>query len=424
MDQFKLGNSYCYGHGVPQDYKKAYYWYRLAARQGYAKAQSNLGVLYYRGQGVPQDYEVAYKWLILAQASSDSTAATSATNLLKLLVPRMTPDQIAEGQRLARQWTLAKNPPPPSPSSSQPLVAQTGGASPSASSGDLSEIKQEIQSLNEKLERPKPKPSVPSYDSPVDHPSFRLPVSRNRYAVVVGVEHYPAGVPSATFSDRDARAVKANLIALGYPVSHIRLLLDDRATVGRLRAVLETWLPRNVPKGGEVLFYFAGHGGTDAKTREAYLVPWDGDPEDLSETALSLKDVEGMLGRLPLSRGIIVADSCFSGAGGRSILPKGTRPIAVEASYVRPVSGGHLSVFGASKGDQISGDLPKQGHGIFTYYFLRGLEGQAKTGNKVTVKSLERYLSRTVPNAFRHRYDSGEQTPVLYGDTGGVLVRF
>jgi len=262
------------------------------------------------------------------------------------------------------------------------------------------------------------------YDSPVDHPSFKLSEHSSWYAVVVGVERYPNGIPPAEFSDRDAQAVKTNLIALGYPESHIRMLTNDQATDARIKATLKQWLPRNVPKGGRVLFYFAGHGGMDATSKTAYLVPFDGDPEDLADTALSVGEAEREIGELPLSQGIIVADACFSGAGGRSVLAKGARPLitVLRTPYKTPYR--NLTVFGASRGNQISGELPKEGHGIFTYYFLRGLEGQAKTGNAVTPVSMKRYLSRTVPMAFRHHYNSGEQNPVVSGDMGGVLVKY
>jgi len=262
------------------------------------------------------------------------------------------------------------------------------------------------------------------YYSPVDHPLFKLPEHSSWYAVVVGVERYPNGIPSAEFSDRDAWAVKANLIALGYPESHIRLLTDDQATNSRIRVTLKNWLPRNVPDGGQVLFYFAGHCGTAATSKTAYLVPWDGDPADLSDTALSLEDIEQMIGRLHLSRGIIVADACFSGAGGRSIIPKGSRPLITIHRNLYQTPYKNLTVFGASEGNQISGDLSNQGHGIFTYYFLLGLEGKAKYHHDVTVKSLEHYLSKKVPQAFRHHYNSGEQNPVVSGDMGGVLAKY
>jgi len=159
-------------------------------------------------------------------------------------------------------------------------------------------------------------------------------------------------------------------------------------------------------------------------SKTAYLVPFDGDPEDLADTALSVGEVEREISKLPLSQGIIVADACFSGAGGRSVLAKGARPLitVVRTPYATPYR--NLTVFGASKRNQISGDLPKQGHGIFTYYFLRGLEGKAKAGNAVTTRSLERYLARTVPLAFRHHYDSGEQNPVVSGNMRWTLVKY
>ena len=60
--------------GIPQDYKEAVKWYRLAADQGYASAQFLLGTMYFNGQGVPQDYKEAVKWYRLAAEQGDSSA--------------------------------------------------------------------------------------------------------------------------------------------------------------------------------------------------------------------------------------------------------------------------------------------------------------------------------------------------------------
>ena len=106
--QYSLGLLYYKGQGVPKDHGKGAHWFRLAANQGNARAQFNLGLLYWIGHGVPVDYEVAYKWFVLAKASNDSYVSKIASKKLKLLIPLMTHDQIAEGQRLARKWTLAK----------------------------------------------------------------------------------------------------------------------------------------------------------------------------------------------------------------------------------------------------------------------------------------------------------------------------
>ncbi len=99
--QSNLGSMYEYGEGVPQDDKEAARWYRLAADQGYAIAQSNLGLMYEYGEGVPQDDVQARMWLNLAAAQGDELARINRDRLTK----QMTPVQLAEAQRLAREWT-------------------------------------------------------------------------------------------------------------------------------------------------------------------------------------------------------------------------------------------------------------------------------------------------------------------------------
>jgi clan AA aspartic protease (TIGR02281 family) len=98
--QNALGIMYERGRGVAQDYAEAAKWYRKAAEQGEAFAQTNLGFMYERGWGVAQDYALAYMWHNLAAAQSDNYAAKTRDEL----AAKMTPGQIAEAQRLARDW--------------------------------------------------------------------------------------------------------------------------------------------------------------------------------------------------------------------------------------------------------------------------------------------------------------------------------
>jgi uncharacterized protein len=98
--QNNLGVMYDQGQGVPQDYAEAVKWYRKAAEQGHAKAQSNLGVMYGNGQGVPQDYVQAHMWWNLSAAQGNENAVKNRDIVAKL----MTPAQIAEAQKLAREW--------------------------------------------------------------------------------------------------------------------------------------------------------------------------------------------------------------------------------------------------------------------------------------------------------------------------------
>lgn len=98
--QYGLGVMYDNGEGVPQDYAEALRWYRKAAEQGGASAQYNLGNLYRRGQGVPQDYIEAHKWFNLSAVAGDA----DAVNNRDLVEKKMTGAQIAEAQKLAREW--------------------------------------------------------------------------------------------------------------------------------------------------------------------------------------------------------------------------------------------------------------------------------------------------------------------------------
>ncbi len=105
--QHNLGVMYGKGQGVPQDYAEAVKWYRLAAAQGVAMTQLELGLKYAKGRGVPQDYVQAHMWLNLAASRFSASEAEDwelAVHNRDLVASKMTPAQIAEAQKLAREW--------------------------------------------------------------------------------------------------------------------------------------------------------------------------------------------------------------------------------------------------------------------------------------------------------------------------------
>jgi uncharacterized protein len=102
--QYNLGYMYSIGQGIPQDYAKAVKWLRKAADQGNANAQSNLGVIYANGAGVLQDSVLAHMWFNMSGANGNKKGPDNRARIEK----SMTPAQIAEAQKLARECMAKK----------------------------------------------------------------------------------------------------------------------------------------------------------------------------------------------------------------------------------------------------------------------------------------------------------------------------
>ncbi|MFG1393037.1 tetratricopeptide repeat protein [Xanthobacter agilis] len=102
--QAMLGLLYEYGHGVPQDFAVAAWWYGCAAERGDANGQYLLGRLYDKGRGVPQDVVLAQKWLILAAARSGRPERETYVRIRDAVASKMSRAQITLAQQLALQW--------------------------------------------------------------------------------------------------------------------------------------------------------------------------------------------------------------------------------------------------------------------------------------------------------------------------------
>ena len=102
--QHGLAGAYHSGNGVRKDVAKAVEWCRKSAEQNYALSQVSMGTFYARGLGVPKNDTIAYMWYNLAA----SKGAKNAAKYRNLAAERMTPAQIAEAQRLAREWKPKK----------------------------------------------------------------------------------------------------------------------------------------------------------------------------------------------------------------------------------------------------------------------------------------------------------------------------
>jgi hypothetical protein len=246
----------------------------------------------------------------------------------------------------------------------------------------------------------------------VDVPNYHSKPRPDDFAVVVGVGYYAQSFARAQFAQRDAEAVQRHLLAMGIPSSHIRFLEGPHATGRALKAAVEKWLPDNVKRDSTVYFYFSGLGAPDPQTRSAYLVPFDGDLSRLKRTAYSIDRLYSGFFDLPVHRVVVVLDSCFSGAGGRSAVASGQHPPVANVREGLLPRNGKILVLTAAEKNQTCGVVKDWGHGTLTYFLLRGLDGEAlNSAGKVTLESLYDYLEPKVSDAAR--LDNRDQNPRL-----------
>ncbi len=101
----QLGIMYENGTGVPQDYRKAAQWFRKSAEKNFGLSQNSLGLLYAVGKGVGKDFTQAHVWLNLAAAQGFQDAKENRDEVAK----RMTPEQIVQAQKMAREWLTKRS---------------------------------------------------------------------------------------------------------------------------------------------------------------------------------------------------------------------------------------------------------------------------------------------------------------------------
>lgn len=267
----------------------------------------------------------------------------------------------------------------------------------------------------------RPESAQPALVSDIDRPKKKLAKQRQSdFALLIGIEKYQ-NAPDTSYAERDAATVKAYVESLGVPEENVIFLTGARATKTGIAKYLEEWLPRNVSGNSRVYFYYAGHGAPEPNSGTAYILPWDGDPAFLSTTAYPLTRLYEKLQALAAKEVVVMLDSCFSGAGGRSTIAKGARPLVLSAPNAIQ-TGAKLSVLTAASASEITGTLDQQGHGMFTYFLLKGISGDADENhdNHVSLAELAAYVEKNVQKAARRQ--NREQTPLLQSERPELML--
>src|SRR5262245_15425896 len=196
------------------------------------------------------------------------------------------------------------------------------------------------------------------------------------YALVIGIAQYKnlRDEQQLQFSERDADSIYATLISPeggNFPAQNVEKLIGSNATLANIRSKLEQWLPSVAGEEDRVLIYFAGHGFVAGG--RAYLAPYDFSPADIAGTGYSMDDLGKVFGsQIKAKWKVLLADACHSGA---------INPGADSQMFNQSIIDVNRSVFSltASRDREISFESPEWGggHGIFTYYVVKGLEGEA-----------------------------------------------
>jgi len=153
-------------------------------------------------------------------------------------------------------------------------------------------------------------------------------------------------------------------------------------------------------------------------------MPVDASADYISANGYPLDTFYNNLEKIPAKNITIVLDACFSGNSAGGMLVKNISPgMLKSASPVRKLSNG--VIFSSTGKDQVSHWYPKKRHSLFTYFFMKGLKGDAdENGNRtITVAEMKEYLQDKVPYRAR-RLTGREQTPVVVGDGSCEIVRF
>jgi len=258
--------------------------------------------------------------------------------------------------------------------------------------------------------------------SPLNATHLKQQPVRDAVAIIIGIEKYKrvaqadyANVDAQDFYDYASRA-------LGIKQENIKLLLDEGADDVEIYKAFQNWLPLKVNKGKtDVFVFYSGHGLPSLDGHSLYLLPYGADKDLISKTAINQQEIIASLQAVQPKSVTMFLDSCYSGQtrGGETLLAS-ARPIALKVTdNAYPAN---FTVISASAPDQLSSSSPELKHGIFSYYLMKGMEGEADLNkdNKITVAEMQEYLTDMVGRQAMGM--NRKQQPQLFGDPERVLV--
>ncbi|MBC8384750.1 MAG: caspase family protein [Candidatus Cloacimonetes bacterium] len=247
----------------------------------------------------------------------------------------------------------------------------------------------------------------------------------NAIAVVIGIEEYQYA-PNVANAYNDADIFREYFIkTFGLKRENIYLRFDEKSTKGEFDKVFSEngWISNNAEPNSEIFVYYAGHGVADIETGKSYLIPNDIDP-NYATTGYSLNELYQNLSKIKSKSTTIILDACFSGLSrDNEMLLADSRPISIEVK--KCIIPENIDIFTASTSNEISSGYKDKKHGLFTYFFLKGLNKEADENNdsKITLEEMENYLKENVTSQAKKM--GRMQNPQLYSsDKSKILLEY
>lgn len=249
------------------------------------------------------------------------------------------------------------------------------------------------------------------------------------YAVVIGISDYKDDqIKDLQYADRDAKVFAEYLQSENggsVPANHIKLLLGKDATIAAVYNALQ-WVKDNVAENDQFYFYFAGHGDVESSIYSlGFLLVYDTPFQNYLNNAIRLEDLNNITNTLSVNtaaNSILITDACHSGklAGnenkGKSLVGEQLSKVLNKEIRITSCKANELSQEGSNWGD---------GRGVFSYYLIKGLNGEADDATDpdglITLRELTTYLDNKVSTDVFKKLNE-DQNPVIDGDNKNKII--
>ena len=457
--QYDIAGMYENGKGVTQNYQEALKWYRLAAEQGNTKARAHVKILetiLATQKTAPQESRSQQPHQLVGIKTDTKQAEqirtkTYAQSLEQLRQPsRSETDSASSQERVSPPRLIFKSSTPNHDGSfelsgrvisdariSEIFIDGEPLKVPLTKDGSfkvnqrlttdtrvyrLSVVDEFGQKTNTEITVEHAVTQYIKNVVPLNPRKLKPKANPNAVALIIGIEAY-SRIPQAQYAASDANHFYDYASeSMGIPLHKIKLLTDTKANRIDLLLAMRSWMKKEIVNGkSDVYIFFAGHGLASTDGSKIHLLTSDSHLDLLDETSILRNDlIASAKGAKTIT---MFMDTCYSG-GTRTneVLLADARPMAIVPDKNALPS--NVTILAAASGAQLSSTYEAAQQGLFSYWLMKGLEGDADANNdkKITTSELHEYVSRQVRSMAQRR--NRQQDPQLIGDSTRVLVSY